>query len=506
MSRTSIHFQDVSFTYDAMSAPLLAGLTVDFSADWTGVVGANGVGKTTILRLATRELEPQQGSVHAPVNAIYCAQRTDAPPGMLVELTEATDGNACEIKGRIGLDHDWPNRWDTLSHGERKRAQIAVALWRRPQVLAVDEPTNHLDMEARDLLAAALHSFRGIGLLVSHDRGLLDTLCRECLFVDPPKAVIRPGGVTKGSQQALRDEEYVREEYEHARRKQKKLEKEAAKRRELASLSHRLRSKRGIPIKDHDARGKINRARLSGKDGQAGRLLNQLEGRLARAAEEKSRIKVKKTYELGIWLPGARSRSNALFSLSPGSIPLGGDRQLEVSALTMRPDDRIALTGPNGSGKSTLVSRIVNSLSLPMERLTYIPQEIDLQSSQGIMDRARNLPKDRLGRMMAVVSRLGSQPRRLLESSEPSPGEVRKVLLATGIANTPHLIIMDEPTNHLDLPSIECLETALADCPCGLLLVSHDPRFLDRLTTIRWRIGREQDAGPSAFTLRTSSC
>jgi len=77
-----------------------------------------------------------------------------------------------------------------------------------------------------------------------------------------------------------------------------------------------------------------------------------------------------------------------------------------------------------------------------------------------------------------------------LESVEPSPGEIRKILLATGIANVPHLVVMDEPTNHLDLPSIECLEQALADCPCGLLLVSHDQRFLDALTRIRWQISQ----------------
>ena len=94
-----------------------------------------------------------------------------------------------------------------------------------------------------------------------------------------------------------------------------------------------------------------------------------------------------------------------------------------------------------------------------------------------------------LGRMMTVVSRLGSRPHRLLESAEASPGEIRKILLAIGIARMPHLIVMDEPTNHLDLPSIECLEEALAECPCGLWLVSHDERFLERLTRTRWRIG-----------------
>jgi ATPase subunit of ABC transporter with duplicated ATPase domains len=85
----------------------------------------------------------------------------------------------------------------------------------------------------------------------------------------------------------------------------------------------------------------------------------------------------------------------------------------------------------------------------------------------------------------------------VLESGSPSPGEVRKLLLATGIARRPHLVVMDEPTNHLDLPSIECLEAALAECPCGLLLVSHDRRLLGRLTRVRWDLAPAGTAGDS---------
>jgi ATPase subunit of ABC transporter with duplicated ATPase domains len=93
--------------------------------------------------------------------------------------------------------------------------------------------------------------------------------------------------------------------------------------------------------------------------------------------------------------------------------------------------------------------------------------------------------------MMIVVSCLGSRPQQLLESVEPSPGEIRKVLLATGIANVPHLVVMDEPTNHLDLPSIECLEQALIDCPCGLLLASHDRCLSGVLAHKRWHISED---------------
>jgi ATPase subunit of ABC transporter with duplicated ATPase domains len=139
-------------------------------------------------------------------------------------------------------------------------------------------------------------------------------------------------------------------------------------------------------------------------------------------------------------------------------------------------------------GKSTLVQRILRALDLPAERLVYVPQEIDVAGSNEALMETQSLRREERGRVMAVISHLGSDPQRLLESALPSPGELRKLLLARGVARAPHLIVMDEPTNHLDLPSIECLERALAGSPCALILVSHDERFLCSLQSVRWNI------------------
>ncbi len=492
MTDLSIQFQNVSFTYDRATQPLIRDLSVHFTRGWTGVVGSNGAGKSTILKLATGGLEPYQGGVIIPEFTIYCQQRTDDAPDQLDDLIHAIDGDAFRIKGRLGVEGDWMERWDTLSHGERKRAQIAVAVWRKPQLLAVDEPTNHLDAEAQDLLFAALSTFGGVGLLVSHDRKLLDDLCHQCLFVEPPDAILRPGNYTQGLHQAQKDKMTVQKQRNQAKLDFLRLKREAIKRRDAASQSHRKRSKRGLASKDHDARGKMDLARVSGKDGVDGKRLNQLGSRLSRSQMKMDSIKVKKNYKIGIWLSGEKSKRNTLFNLPAGSLALGGDRWLHFPDLSMNPDDRIALTGLNGSGKSTLIGTIMQSLNLEPDQVTYVPQEIDIHASQDVMARAQNLPNEKLGQMMTVVSCLGSRPHRLLESAAPSPGEIRKILLATGIANVPHLIVMDEPTNHLDLPSIECLEQALIECPCGLFLVSHDRRFLDALAHKRWHISEDR--------------
>ena len=150
------------------------------------------------------------------------------------------------IKGRLGLEADWLERWESLSHGERKRAQIAVALWLEPPVLAVDEPTNHIDAQARALLEGALRDYRGVGLLVSHDRDLLDRLCRQCLFLDPPRATLRPGGYSQGIEQAALEEESLRHAAEQARRQRDQLEREAVRRREAAARSDKRPLQTGL--------------------------------------------------------------------------------------------------------------------------------------------------------------------------------------------------------------------------------------------------------------------
>jgi len=503
MTKGCLAFHDVVFFYESASSPVFDRLSARFPVGWTGVIGPNGSGKTTLLRLACGELAPVRGTIRAPDRVIYCPQRTDEPPGEFKSLLEAEDRSANVLRGQSGIGQDWAARWPTLSHGERKRVQMAVALWLEPCVLAIDEPTNHIDRVARRMLGQALRSFRGVGVLVSHDRELLDKLCGQCLFVEPPGAVMRPGGYTKAVKLAEEEQKQARHARDQARRDLKKLQHEAANRRRVAARSHRMRSKRGLAPKDHDARSRVNQARISGKDGQAGRVLRQMDGRLEQAQDKLAGIRAKKQQRLGIAMQGAQARRDALVRLAAGSIPLGCERRLVFPELWVSPEDRIALIGPNGSGKSTLVRHIVTHLDLPEDRVVYLPQEIDRPMASQVMADVHRLPNARRGEVMSVIGCLGSAPERLLETEDPSPGELRKILLALGIARTPHLIIMDEPTNHLDLPSIECLETALDACPCALLLVSHDQRFLQRLTVVQWEISAaEGDSSERQTSLR----
>jgi ATPase subunit of ABC transporter with duplicated ATPase domains len=346
---------------------------------------------------------------------------------------------------------------------------------------------------------------------------------------------MRRGGYSKAVQQTEADAVRARAVYVQARRRVQQLERQEADLRHEAAQADRKRSKRKLDPRDSDAREKIDRARVSGKDGAAGRKQRQMKGRLRHAQESLASLYVPRRQMLGVHLRGVAAPRNSLLNLPVGTIELGGGRMLHYPALRIGPRDRIGLVGPNGSGKSTLIRYIATLLgepaddialgsraprphgppdshrghrgrrswhpTLPRGRLVYMPQEIDRGEASRLLAAVRALPDGQLGDVMTVISCLGSQPRRMLETDEPSSGEVRKMLLALGMSCQPWLIVMDEPTNHLDLPSIECLEEALCQCEAALLLVSHDLRFLDRLAPIRWDV-LEQDTADTVLRVR----
>jgi len=491
-----LSFNRVIFTYQGAFDPIFEDLRLTLGAGWTGVVGANGTGKTTLLRLALGDLQPTQGHIVTPGPGVYCPQRTDLEPPDLQALLATRDSEAQRLVGLLGLQPDWGDRWETLSHGERKRAQIAVMLHQNPVFLAVDEPTNHLDREARDQVWRALESFRGIGLLVSHDRDLMDDLCGQCLFLDPPNITLRPGGYSDGAQQAMNERTALLRQRTKVSREVEQLQQELHIRREQAAKAERQRSRHGLAKGDHDAKAKVNAARVS--DSGSGQRLRQLEGRLQQASDRGTHLEVRRQFSLGVTLGGERCPRKILWSSPESQYPLSQDRRLWCPALIIHPDDRIGIQGPNGAGKSTFIRRIVADLMNKGERFAYIPQEIDALSSTEILEGFKRLPPDRLGKAMTLVRRLGSDPARLLQSQEPSPGELRKLLLATSIESNPRIVILDEPTNHLDLPSVECLEEALAGCEAALVMVSHDRRFLAKLVRRFWCI---QSNGQSAWEL-----
>lgn len=491
-AQTLLRLHQLGFTFDSASRDLFTQLDVTFNRGFTGVVGRNGSGKTTLLRLIAGELRPATGRVERRGELAVCRQETHSPPATAGALLAAIDAEACRLRGMLRIEADWLDRFATLSHGERKRLQLASALWPRPAILLVDEPTNHLDAGASDLVLSALNSHRGIGLIVSHDRELLDRLCQACLFLGDGRATLRPGNYQAGCAEALRENLAATREHDQVTQDLRRLEQEAVRRREDARGAARRLSKRNLDRHDADGRAKIDAARVSGRDTAAGRRLRQLDGHVQRTRDRLAAAPRPRGERLGIRWSAMPSRRDALLRLPAGHLPLGDGRVLELPALHIGARDRIAITGDNGAGKSTLFRHLLGALDLPADERVVLPQEIRADAALDLVRDARRLPRDARAVLLSTVQRLGAEPRRLLETDQPSPGELRKLLIALGCARGTSLVAMDEPTNHLDLPSIECLQAALADYSGALLIVGHDRPFLAALAQTRWHIAHHR--------------
>jgi len=487
-----LNLSELEFTYPGASAPILAGITVSFPQGWTGIVGDNGCGKTTLARIACRELEADVGVVAPDLLAYYCAQDATEPPRLLEDFAYVYDARSLRIRRELGIEDDWPWRYETLSGGQRKMVQIACALWSAPDVLVLDEPTNHVDASARAAIGRVLGGFSGIGILISHDRELLDALCSQCLFMGTGGAVLRPGGYSDATAQAELEGQTLLRQRDRAKREQKRIAREAQRRREEASRTASRRSGRNIATGDNDARFRLRQAIVSGKDGVAGRLSARMEARLERANAEVEGIRLEKHYDAEVWVDSRPSRRPVVLEFPQQSLTLGESKALRTPSLHVGHCDHVALVGDNGCGKTTLVKALVHSLA-ERGRCLYIPQEPDAATKRAAIERLTGLNNEQRGRVLSIVARLNSRPERMLEGEKISPGEMRKLMLALGVLDRPELIVMDEPTNHLDIGSIRALEGLLRGYPGALLLVSHDAALLAATTSITWRIKPETE-------------
>ena len=235
-----ITLNDVSYSYPNSTQTVLDGVRAVFPAGWTGIIGNNGCGKSTLARVATGMLVPDSGTV-SPRDLVvaYCEQDTTVPPGRLEDFACSWEQKAVRLRVDLGVDDDWPWRYDTLSSGQQKRLQVAVALWENPDVLVMDEPTNHVDVLTRRAILRALAGYRGVGLLISHDRELLDALAGQCLCFEGVRVVMRSGGYAQAREQAACDTKTVQRQRRDVKREAARIQAEAARRRNEAGSAGR---------------------------------------------------------------------------------------------------------------------------------------------------------------------------------------------------------------------------------------------------------------------------
>lgn len=494
-----VRFSRAAFAF-AGSMDVFSELELSFDQGFTGLVGENGGGKTTLLRLILGEIALSKGRLEvqaAPDQRLLCRQRVDRCSSELGDFLGRFDSEALRWQARLQVQHS--ECFENLSPGERKRWQIAWALCQEPRVLLLDEPTNHLDREGRELLVSALRSYKGVGIVASHDRELLDALCTRTVRLEKGMA----NAVALPYSQARRHWQKERERDElvlaKARSDLRKGEKHRARLRDQrARAEQKISAKSRIKgPRDSDARSVNARARAESGEATLSRRLSAEASRLHRKRRHVEDLSVDKKLGSAIAFKGNRNvrRRLAVFEgdLRAGSCLLARDLFLVVGR-----ESRIHLRGANGTGKTTLLRALVENTSLEDHEYFYLPQLVDAREEGEVRAELRAAPPDELGQIMTVAAALGIDPARVLASQAYSPGQLRKLLIARALARNVSLLVLDEPTNHLDLPSVERLEDALLDFPGALLLVSHDEHFARRLAPQVWWLDAE------ALTIRAT--
>jgi len=470
-------------------------VSFQLATGWTGVVGRNGAGKTTLMRLITGALNPSSGHVRFDppgARVQLCPQTVETMTDEIAAFAAATDGVSRRIQGELRLDSGDVARWPTLSPGERRRWQVGAALAGEPALLILDEPTDHLDADARELLGGALGSFTGIGIVVSHDRALLDSLTAYTIRVHDGTARLWRGAYAIAKQSWEAEEREHHAKYERLKHQHEVLKRRLADKRRLAqSAEAEWNAGAGLRMngpRDHDATSMLARGRAEMASRRISRDAGVLRRSVDRVSERIEEFHFRKEKGRSIFIDYRPAPVSRLFVLNAPTVMAGPAPLLKDVHLVVTRESRIRVAGPNGIGKSTLLRAMLGSARIPAERMLYLPQELTIEDGGRLLDSMRELGAAERSRVLTLVAGLGVDPDRVLESRSPSPGEARKLALAYGLGRQVWAAVLDEPTNHLDIPAIERVEDALADYPGALVMVTHDDPLARRCTNVEWRL------------------
>ncbi len=450
--------------------PVLNNISLGINEkDKIGVIGVNGTGKSTLLKILAGKEEPDEGNVVKgnDVRVEYLAQTPefDDTYTLLENVTRAhehvgdgwnVEGEAKAMLGKLGIV-DWDMKPSKLSGGQRKRAALVRTLLTPADILILDEPTNHLDNAMAEWLEEYLNSFRGAFIMITHDRYFLDKVTNKIVEIDKGHLYTYETNYTGFLELKLE-----REEMELATERKKK----SLYRQDLAWMMRGARA-RSTKQKAH----------------------------IQRFEELRDREKIEETGKVEITALASRLGKKTI-ELSHLQKAFGEKKIVEDFTYIFLPLDRIGIVGGNGAGKSTLLKMITGvenydggSIEIgPTVKIGYFAQECEtMNPKQRVIDYIKEVAEyietsEGSASASQMLERfLFSGAMQYSNIEKLSGGERRRLYLLKILMEAPNVLILDEPTNDLDIQTLRILEDYLDSFPGIVISVSHDRYFLDRV-------------------------
>jgi len=452
------------------------------SFDRIGLIGDNGTGKTTLVKIIMGEVPVDKGQVFVD---------PECRIGYLKQVNEQTveEEVAYETLSKIGVS-DYKQiddeRLNHLSGGERTKYQLGRLFEGSYDLIILDEPTNHLDQRGRQWLIDQLDSFYGGVIIISHDRWFLDEVTDQIVEVRQHKLNLYEGNYSAYVQQ--RDHERYSHEQAYLRQEKRKaaLDREIRQFKDWAEKGHRESTKKTDKSGVKMGLKEKYRARAKKKDNQVKNKIKQFEKVDLDGVEKPDELT-----DIRFRFGGAGHKSRKVLS-AEGLGKAFGDRVLfDQGHFYLFRGERVGLIGDNGSGKSTLI-KMIRGLDKDYsgylhtndgQKVAYISQDIlDMVTNVTVIEALGLYDRHRQSEGRRILAQMGIGKEKVLKPiGQLSMGERTRIKIAGIILDEVDFLILDEPTNHLDLRTKETLEQALSQYDGTILLCSHDRYMIERI-------------------------
>jgi ATP-binding cassette subfamily F protein 3 len=504
-----------------------------------GLIGPNGCGKTTLLRILAGQEKPDSGTVthtRADLHIGYMTQGFEPTPDQTITSTlDLATGKDTALESEVASlasalaknpsDREVQTRYDLaierlskpaiqpetilaplglaelsletpvrqISGGQKTRLALASVLLAEPQLLLLDEPTNHLDIAMLEWLENWLNGFRGAVLIVSHDRAFLDNTVGSILELDPATQGMKayPGNYTDYIEHKLSEREHQSQAWQNQQEEIAQLRAAAAHLRGLTHFKKGGKADSGDKFAKNFFMGRATK-------GVAGRA-KHIEARIEKLLNEEKIERPRPSWQLKLDFGAPKHQSRDVVIAKDLSIGYAQDRPLVTGLnLHIRAGQRIAMTGENGAGKTTLIRTITGAI-LPLAgtikvgesvRMGYMAQEQELLDPRlsGLETIQKVAPFNETEARHFLHFFLFSGDDPLRPSGSYSYGERARLELALLVAQGCTFLILDEPINHLDIPSRARFEQALGNFKGAVLAVVHDRYFIQDFAEELWVI------------------